>query len=189
MTSLRRGDLLLPLSDFLRVSVSPPAHVRFAGSRREYCLQRVRQFGRAHTQLRNPVPHQPAQQLFSPRSHVYVHLAPVFRRPFAAEKPPLLHAVHQLDGTVVLDLQAFGQAANGWLLIRRQSAQRQHAHILLRLEANRPRRLLAVIQIPPDQESELCKCLIFSSARGSAHTYDYIVQRLDRVQKIVNNVD
>ncbi len=133
MTNSRGWSLLLPLSDFLRVSVSPPAYVRFAGSRRKHRLQGVRQVGRAHAQLRKAMPHEPAQQLFSPRRNEHVHLAAVFRGAFAAEKSPLLHAVHQFHGTVVLDLQPFGQAANGRLLVHRQAAQRQHAHILLRL--------------------------------------------------------
>jgi hypothetical protein len=187
MTNSRGWGLLLPLTGFLRACASPGSRARFA-SRCEYRLQGVGQLGRAHAQLRNAMPHQPAQQLFSPRSYIHVHLAAVFRGAFAPEKSPFLHAVYQFHGAVVLDLQPFGQAANGWLLIRRQSAQRQHAHVLLRLEADRPRHLLAVIQIPPDQKSELRKCLIFSSARESAHEYDYIVQRLDRVQKITQTL-
>jgi hypothetical protein len=110
MRNSRGWGLLLPLTGFLRARASAGPRARFA-SRRKYGLQGVRQFGRAHTQLRNPVPHQPAQQFLSPRSHEHVHLAAVFRGAFAAEKPPLLHAVHQFHGAVVLDLQPLGQAA------------------------------------------------------------------------------
>jgi hypothetical protein len=108
--------LLLPLTGFLRARASAGPRARFA-SRRKYGLQGVRQFRRAHTQLRNPVPHQPAQQFFSPRSHEHVHLAAVFRGAFSAEKSPLLHAVYQFHGAVVLDLQPLGEAANGRLLV------------------------------------------------------------------------
>ena len=72
---------------------------------------------------------------------------------------------------------------NGWLLIRRQSAQRQHAHILLRLEANRPRNLFSIIQILPNQKTELRKSLILSGLGRSTHLVQYIVRRYDRIQK------
>src|SRR5580700_6261139 len=84
MTNSRGWGLLLPLSGFLRVRASPRSRARFA-SRCKHRLQGVRQVGRAHAQLRNAMPHQPAQELFSPRSNVHVHLAAVFRGAFAPE--------------------------------------------------------------------------------------------------------
>jgi hypothetical protein len=78
-------------------------------------------------------------------------------------KAPLLHAVHQFHGAVVLDLQ--------------------------RLEANRPRNLVSIIQIPPNQKTELRKSLILSGLGRSTHLTQYIVRRYDRSQKVDLCVD
>jgi hypothetical protein len=111
--------LLLPFSGFSLIHSLPPSRTRIARSGGEHCLQGARKFGSAHSQLSDAVPHKPAQQLFSSWSYVNVHLPAVPAGTFATKEAPFFHAVHQLNGAVVLDLQPFGQTANGGFLVRR----------------------------------------------------------------------
>ena len=109
------------------------------------------------------------------RRDVHDDVTPVSLRAFPPKKPALFHAVHQFDGAVVLDLQPFGETADGRFLIVRQPAQCQQTHVLLRLEPNRPGGLFAVIDVPPDEKTELGESAVFSSACGASHPHDYIV--------------
>ena len=123
------------------------------------------------------VPDEAAKQRFSMRRDVYDDVTPVPLGAFTPEKPSLFHAVHQLDRAVMLDLQPLGQTADRRFLIGRQAAQRQQAHVLLRLKPNGTCRLFAVIEIPPDEKTELGEGAIFNSAGGAIHPLHYIVQR------------
>ena len=91
------------------------------------------------------MPDEPAEQRFSMRRDVHDDVTPVSLRAFPPKKPALFHAVHQLDGAVMLDLQPLGETADGRFLIVGQPAQCQQTHVLLRLEPNRPGGLFALL--------------------------------------------
>ena len=101
------------------------------------------------------MPDEPAEQRFSMRRDVHDDVTPVSLGAFPPKKPALFHAVHQLDGAVMLDLQPLGETTDGWFLIVGQPAQCQQTHVLLRLEANRPGGLFCVIDVPPDEKTKL----------------------------------
>jgi|SRR5690348_7032652 len=113
------GGLILPFAGSSLVRASPPCEPRYARSGCEHGLQGACQLGCSYPQLGDAVPHEPTEQLFSSRSYVHMHLAPVPDRTFATKQSPAFHAVYEFHGAVMLDLQAFGQAANGWFLTGR----------------------------------------------------------------------
>jgi len=130
---------------------------------------------RDDAKLVDAVPDEPAEKRFSMRRNVHDDVTPVSLGAFPPKKPALFHAVHQLDGAVMLDLQPFGEAADGWFLVGGQPAQRQQTHVLLRLESNRPGGLFAVIDVPPDEKTKLGEGAVFSNACGASHRRYYIV--------------
>jgi len=124
---------------------------------------------RDDTQLVDAMPDEPAEQRLSMRRDVHDDVTPVSLGAFPPKKPALLHAVHQLDGAVMLNLQPFGKTTDGRLLIGGQPAQRQQTHVLLRLEPNRPGGLFAVINVPADEKTKLGEGAVFSSACRASH--------------------
>jgi|SRR5579872_5501876 len=123
------------------------------------------------------MPDQPAEQGLSMSRDVHDDVPPVSLGAFPPKKPPLFHAVHQFDGAVMLDLQPFGETADGWFLIGGKPAQCQQNHVLLGLEPNRPGGLFAVIDVTPDEKTKLGEGPVFSSACGAIHPGYYIAQR------------
>ena len=88
------------------------------------------------------------------------------------EQSVKLHAVHQLDGAVMLDLQALGKHAHGSFLRARQSLNRQQGLMLLRLDAGGTRGLLAEIHEPPDLVAKFRQRLVIKTAmRTRLHGY------------------
>jgi hypothetical protein len=65
-------------------------------------------------------------------------------------------AVNELDCAVLFKLQPLCQSADPGLLSRGQAANRQHKLILLRVQASRPRRLLAEVQEAAYLIAEFC---------------------------------
>lgn len=78
----------------------------------------------------------------------------------APQQTASFEAVHQFDGAVMLDLQAFRERAHSGLLRVRQTLNRQKRLMLLGLDAGRARSLLAEIYESANFVSELRERLI-----------------------------
>jgi hypothetical protein len=67
-----------------------------------------------------------AQDLLATRSEANVNLAPIFGTSATLDEVFLLEAAYQLDGAVMLDLEALGQIGDARAVAATGSAQRQH---------------------------------------------------------------
>jgi len=99
-----------------------------------------------------------------------IDLAPVALPPLAPDEAPALQAIDQLDRAVVLDLEPLRQLADRRLPIRRQPPQRQEQLVLLRLETDGARCLLAPAQELPEPVPELGKRLVVLVTQDLPHS-------------------
>lgn len=97
---------------------------------------------------------QSMQQPFARGRQPDIHLAPVLFRHASRRRSAFAQPVDQLDRAVVPDLQARSQLADGGSHLRRQSLDREQQLVLLRLQAVRARRFLAISQEPADLMTE-----------------------------------
>jgi hypothetical protein len=79
-----------------------------------------------------------------------VHLTPVFITSTPSHQATRGEAIHQFDGAVMLNLQAFRQFTNSRTNARRQSLEGQQQLMLTRLHAGRLCRFLTEVQKAPE---------------------------------------
>ena len=82
----------------------------------------------------------------------------------SVEQSMNFHAIHQLDGAVMLDLQPLGEHANGGLLRAWQPLNRKQGLMLLGLDAGGTRGLLAEIHETPNLVAKFRQPLVIEAA-------------------------
>src|SRR5215469_9640565 len=90
------------------------------------------------------------QHLFTLRSEPDEHAPLILIVATALDKATLYHTINQLDRTVMLNLEPFGQLADGSFSPRGQSLEREKQLMLLRLKASLASTLLAEMQKAPN---------------------------------------
>ena len=88
------------------------------------------------------------------------YLAAVLLAEFAGHVPMLFQAAHQLHSAVMLELQPFGQFADGCLGAIRQSLDRQQKLVLLRFHPQRTNLFFAEAKKAPDLMPELSQSAV-----------------------------
>jgi hypothetical protein len=144
-------------------------------------VERPNQGRTRFAEVGDAVAYQAIEEPLSSRSHAEQHASLVLLGPLAPKQAASLHPVYQLDGTVMADLEAFGQAANRGLLAGGKSPQVQQTDVLLWFEADGTGGSFGIVQIAADQEADIGKGLILKQIRNATHGFS-------RVSKNVNAV-
>ena len=104
-------------------------------------------------------------------------LAAVLRARSAFNQAPLHRPLGELDGAVVLDLEALGHLANGRPLAWRQRLEHEQELVLLRLDVGRARLRLAEVQEATDLITELGEGSVLGDANVYRWGHRYIASR------------
>ncbi len=118
------------------------------------------------------------QHLFTLWSQGKPYFAAVFPAAIAPDIASDREPVHQLNRTVMSNLQPFGQLSNPWADASRQPFQRKHELMLVRLEASHARGLLTEVKKTADPITQFRQRLVVRQAKGLFHAAKYIVSRL-----------
>jgi hypothetical protein len=102
------------------------------------------------SQFDDPLPHDLFQQLFPARLQQHQNLPAVFSSARPSHITSRFHAIYQFHGAVVAQRQSLRQSAYGSRLPFGQPASSQQQQILLRLQPNLARRVIAFLQESPD---------------------------------------
>lgn len=128
-------------------------------------LQRLHQGRAGRTQFRAMEQGEPAQHIFSMSSQRHQHTPLILLIAVALNQVTLYHAVHQLNHTMMLDLEALRQVADCYFSLFLPPFQRQQELVLLRLKANRARGLFAKSEEVSQLIAKLGQGLVFTYAK------------------------
>src|SRR5437667_937265 len=122
---------------------SPDRGCPRGGGGRDEGVERPAERRRHRAQLRAMGVRQPREYRLGAPCEVHEHPPPVGPGPRPADQAPRLHAVDELDGGVVLDLQPLGEEPDGGVYPRGHALHREQELVLLRLETGRSGRAFA----------------------------------------------
>lgn len=118
------------------------------------------------------------QHLFTLWSQGKPYFTAVFPAAIAPDIASDREPVHQLNRTVMSNLQPLGQLSNPWADASRQPFQGKHELMLMRLKTSHAGSLLTEVKKTANLMTQFRQRLVVSQAKGLFHAAKYIVSRL-----------